>query len=119
MNGTSPARTRGYEGTARLNDGMLISVAISTLYDEFFCQYQRYGVLDELPDFVDTFGANTSAILELAAERWHPKQKSRKLPDGSLEMERPYLDPTELTMDILRHSDQVRVISPPHSKRPC
>lgn len=47
------------------------------------------------------------------AERWHPRQKTRKLPDGSLEIELPYLNPTELTMDILRHGEHVRVISPP------
>ena len=49
----------------------------------------------------------------VASERWHPKQKTRHLADGSLEIELPYLNPTELTMDILRHGDQVRVVSPP------
>lgn len=51
------------------------------------------------------------------SERWHPKQKTRKLPDGSLEIELPYLNPTELTMDILRHGAQVRVISPPELQK--
>ncbi|MFM9902200.1 MAG: helix-turn-helix transcriptional regulator [Polaromonas sp.] len=49
----------------------------------------------------------------VASERWHPKQKTRQLADGSLEIELPYLNPIELIMDILRHGDQVRVISPP------
>lgn len=51
------------------------------------------------------------------SERWHPKQKNRKLADGSLEIELPYSDSTELTMDILRHGEDVRVISPPSLKK--
>ncbi len=51
------------------------------------------------------------------SELWHPNQKTRKLGDGSLEIELPYLNPTELIMDILRHGEQVRVISPPALQR--
>lgn len=47
------------------------------------------------------------------SELWHPHQKTRKLADGSLEIELPYLNSTELIMDVLRHGEQVRVISPP------
>ena len=32
--------------------------------------------------------------------------------DGSLMLRLPYTDSTELAMDILRHGDQVRVLSP-------
>lgn len=48
----------------------------------------------------------------VASERWHPRQKSHKLSDGSLDMQIPFSDPRELVMDILRHGDNVRVISP-------
>ena len=48
----------------------------------------------------------------VASERWHPRQKSHKLSDGSLIMQIPFSDHRELVMDILRHGDNVRVISP-------
>ena len=48
----------------------------------------------------------------VATEQWHPRQRSRTLADGSLELRLPYADSTELAMDILRHGDQVRVLAP-------
>ncbi len=45
----------------------------------------------------------------VASEEWHPQQKSRHLPDGRYELQVPYADATELTMDILRHGDSVTV----------
>ncbi len=47
----------------------------------------------------------------VAEEEWHPQQKSRWLTDGRYELQVPYSDPTELTMDILRHGDSVEVVS--------
>jgi predicted DNA-binding transcriptional regulator YafY len=46
-------------------------------------------------------------------EEWHPQQQGRWLDDGSYEMRLPYVDDTELVMDVLRQGDQVRVLSPP------
>ena len=48
----------------------------------------------------------------VAPEQWHPAQKSRKLPDGSLELKVPYTHDDELLMDIQRHGADVRVIAP-------
>jgi predicted DNA-binding transcriptional regulator YafY len=45
----------------------------------------------------------------VANEEWHAQQKARWLPDGRYELQVPYSDPTELTMDILRHGDSVEV----------
>jgi predicted DNA-binding transcriptional regulator YafY len=45
----------------------------------------------------------------VANEEWHPQQKARWLADGSFELQVPYSDSTELTMDILRHGDSVVV----------
>jgi predicted DNA-binding transcriptional regulator YafY len=45
----------------------------------------------------------------VAHEEWHPQQKARWLPDERYELQVPYSDPTELTMDILRHGDSVTV----------
>ena len=45
-------------------------------------------------------------------ELWHPDQKSRTLPDGSLELKVPYTHDAELLMDIQRHGADVRVVGP-------
>ena len=48
----------------------------------------------------------------VATEQWHPQQQTRWLDDGSLQLRLPYADSTELSMDILRHGDQVQVLAP-------
>ena len=45
-------------------------------------------------------------------EEWHPAQEGRWLPDGQFEMRLPYVDETELVMDVLRQGDQVKVLAP-------
>ncbi len=63
------------------------------------------------------------AVLRFAApaaqwasrEQWHPQQQGRWLgePDASeWELRLPYVDETELVMDVLRQGPQVRVIEP-------
>ncbi|MFN8850396.1 MAG: helix-turn-helix transcriptional regulator, partial [Inhella sp.] len=49
----------------------------------------------------------------VAHEEWHPKQQAEREPDGGLRLRLPYVDATELTMDLLRHAGQVTVIGPP------
>ena len=46
-------------------------------------------------------------------EEWHAEQQGRWLDDGRYEMRLPYVDETELVMDVLRQGDQVEVIEPP------
>ena len=48
----------------------------------------------------------------VAYEQWHPRQKSKLLPDGSYLLEIPYSDDRELVMDILRHGSEVEVLGP-------
>jgi predicted DNA-binding transcriptional regulator YafY len=48
----------------------------------------------------------------VAGEYWHPKQKSRFLPDGSYELSFPYSDDRELVMDILKYGAEVKVLKP-------
>jgi predicted DNA-binding transcriptional regulator YafY len=48
----------------------------------------------------------------VATEQWHAQQQTSWLADGSLQLRLPYADSTELSMDILRHGDQVRVLAP-------
>jgi predicted DNA-binding transcriptional regulator YafY len=45
-------------------------------------------------------------------EQWHAQQEAKVHGDGSLTLRVPYADATELAMDILRHGEQVRVVSP-------
>jgi predicted DNA-binding transcriptional regulator YafY len=46
-------------------------------------------------------------------EQWHPEQKAAWVDDGSWELRLPYVDPTELVMDVLRQGDEVQVVEPP------
>ena len=56
---------------------------------------------------------NPQAAQWASREEWHPEQMGRGLPDGSFELRLPYVDDTELVMDLLRQGDQVRVLAPP------
>jgi len=49
----------------------------------------------------------------VAAEEWHPRQKSRFEPDGAYVLEIPYGDDRELLMDILKFGPDVEVLAPP------
>jgi len=46
-------------------------------------------------------------------EQWHPEQRGRWLDDGRFELVVPYVDDTELVMDLLRQGDEVEVLAPP------
>ena len=46
-------------------------------------------------------------------EEWHPEQKGRWLDDGAYELRLPFVDETELVMDLLRQGEQVQVLEPP------
>lgn len=48
----------------------------------------------------------------IADEVWHPAQKRRTLPDGSLELTLPYANPRELLMDVQRYGADAEVIRP-------
>jgi predicted DNA-binding transcriptional regulator YafY len=45
-------------------------------------------------------------------EQWHPEQQGRLLADGRFRLRLPYVDDTELVMEVLRQGEQVRVIAP-------
>ena len=49
----------------------------------------------------------------ISREQWHPEQRGRWLDDGRYELELPYVDDTELLMDLLRQGDAVEVLAPP------
>ena len=55
----------------------------------------------------------------VAAEVWHPKQRSHFEDDGSYVLEFPYGDDRELIGDILRHGAQVEVLAPKELRARC
>ena len=56
---------------------------------------------------------NVQAAQWAGREEWHPEQQGRWLDDGRFELRLPYVDDTELIMDVLRQGDQVQVLAPP------
>jgi predicted DNA-binding transcriptional regulator YafY len=82
--------------------------------------------LDELEEELDQgygiFAGGTPREAELlfsaeaaawvAREEWHPSQRSEFLSDGRWKLTLPYVDDTELLMDLLRHAGQVEVLAP-------
>ena len=64
-----------------------------------------------------TLQFSAEAAQWVATEQWHPQQQTQTLADGSLRLRLPYADSTELSMDILRHGDQVRVLAPASLQR--
>lgn len=55
---------------------------------------------------------NAQAAQWASREEWHPEQQGRWMPDGAWRLRLPYVDATELVMDVLRQGDEVRVLSP-------
>jgi predicted DNA-binding transcriptional regulator YafY len=53
----------------------------------------------------------------VASEKWHPKQKSKFLNDGSFELKIPYTLEHELVMDIMKYGQDVRVEAPEDLKK--
>ena len=48
----------------------------------------------------------------ISREEWHPAQQGLMRDDGSWQLTLPYVDETELVMDLLRQGEQVRVLAP-------
>jgi predicted DNA-binding transcriptional regulator YafY len=59
-----------------------------------------------------TLHFDATAARWASREEWHPQQQGRWLEDGGYELRLPYVDATELAMDVLRQGEQVRVVSP-------
>jgi predicted DNA-binding transcriptional regulator YafY len=59
-----------------------------------------------------TLAFSAEAARWVGREEWHPRQKTRYLPDGRFEMRVPYANETELVMDVLRHGGEVAVLAP-------
>jgi predicted DNA-binding transcriptional regulator YafY len=101
---------------AGLLDAKAKQVAVRELEAELDAGYGIYGG-DGAKVKWATLVFNAEAAQWVANEEWHPHQKARWLDqkpggapgEGRYELQLPYSDPTELTMDILRHGDSVVV----------
>ena len=71
-----------------------------------------YGIYAGGTRQVATLRFSPQAAAWTSREEWHPEQQGRFLDDGSWELSLPYMDETELVMDLLRQGEQVQVLAP-------
>lgn len=64
-----------------------------------------------------TLQFDATAARWASREEWHPQQQGRWLDGGVWELRLPYVDATELVMDVLRQGEQVKVVSPESLQR--
>ena len=101
---------------ATLLDAKAKNVALRDLEAALDAGYGIYGGAGAKVKWA-TLVFTAEAAQWVANEEWHPQQKARWLDitpggppgEGRYELKVPYSDPTELTMDILRHGDSVVV----------
>lgn len=98
---------------ARALDTRAKPVALKDLEAELDAGYGIYGGGGATVKWA-TLVFEPDAAQWVANEEWHPQQTSRWLGpaegEGRYELKVPYVDATELMMDILRHGDSVRVV---------
>ena len=95
---------------AELLDEKVKPVALKALESELD---QGYGIFagGQTQQAQLVFSAEAAAWV--SREEWHASQQSEWLADGRWQLEVPYVDATELLMDLLRHAGQVEVLAPP------
>jgi len=76
-----------------------------------------YGIFAGTPKHTAVLRFTAERARWVAEEQWHPQQQGHILEDGSYELRIPYSDPSELTMDILRHGAEVEVVAPVELRR--
>ncbi|MBV8504186.1 MAG: WYL domain-containing protein [Paucibacter sp.] len=95
--------------SARLLDERAKPVAIKTLEAELD---RGYGIFAGGMPQTASLVFSADAALWVSREEWHPEQQSRWLDDGRWQLDVPYVDATELLMDLLRHAGEVQVLAP-------
>ena len=96
---------------ARVLDSRAKDVALRTVEAEMDAGYGIYaGGGAQVRQATLHFSAQAAPWI--SHEEWHPDQRGHALPDGGWALQLPYVDETELVMDILRQGEQVRVVSP-------
>jgi predicted DNA-binding transcriptional regulator YafY len=75
-----------------------------------------YGIFVGSKPHWATLEFSAGAAQWISREVWHQIQETRWLDDGRFELRVPYVNETELLMDIMRHGGHVKVVSPPSLK---
>lgn len=71
-----------------------------------------YGIFSGAPLHRARLRFEPHAALWIQTSQWHPDQTLTTANDGSVILEIPYSEPTELLMDILRYGPDVEVLEP-------
>jgi hypothetical protein len=72
-----------------------------------------YGIFAGQARYTASLRFTPLAARWVAEEQWHPQASRQLLPDGSVLLELPYADDTELLREILRHGPDCEVLGPP------
>lgn len=95
---------------AELLDSKARTLSVKQLEEELDRGYGIFaGGQEQRAELV--FSAEAAAWV--SREEWHPQQQSEWLPDGRWRLQLPFVDATELLMDLWRHAGQVEVLAPP------
>lgn len=95
--------------SARVLDTAAIAVPDATLDDVLA---SGYGIFSGAQVSWATLRFSAARARWVAAESWHPQQRSQFDAAGRYILEVPFADPRELVMDILKHGPQVEVLAP-------
>jgi predicted DNA-binding transcriptional regulator YafY len=105
-----------------IRDFVLGRILNLELSEETFEKAEDFNISDYFDSSFGIYkgGQRTEVTLRFTPERskwikdqiWHKEQKSRFLRDGSLELSFPVDNFIEIKMEILKHGDQVKVVSP-------
>ena len=98
---------------AHLLDTKAKPIALKTLKAELD---RGYGIFAGGVERQATLIFSAEAAHWVSREEWHPAQQGRWLDDGRWQLQVPYVDATELVMDLLGHAGQVEVVTPAELK---
>jgi predicted DNA-binding transcriptional regulator YafY len=90
-------------------DSKAREIAIKTLQAEMDA---GYGIYAGARRHWATLRFEAHAAQWVSREEWHPEQTGRWAQDGRYELRLPYVDESELAMDLLRHAGHVAVMAP-------
>lgn len=95
---------------ARVSDERAKDVSLKTVQSEMDAGYGIYA--GAKPQWA-VLMFQPQAAQWISREQWHPQQQGQWREDGRYELRLPYVQETEVVMDVLRHGPEVTVLSPP------
>jgi predicted DNA-binding transcriptional regulator YafY len=102
-----------------IKDVSLLNEKCIDIPDDYMNEHftNSYGIFSGKADKTAKLKFTAKAARWVANETWHPNQRGQFQPDGSYLLEFEYNQDQELLMDILRHGDEVEVLSPPELRK--